>query len=681
MEFTAYKQEVESLGIGKRLRDATYLHESAFSHISEDLVHFTLTVAAKYAGDLSWNVAKYSRRDFKISLLSYPTFFDDSYPALTGSITIDLVRSKSRKTDYSHSDNPPILHRKETLVSPDHPAYADFIAITKEGESLGLYETSSRIGFRKSWERLISNKGYTLIDGRLVPKANLMAASGSSEAEDICIDRHRTAIERDRLSAPMQYLARHGYLNGDYSILDYGCGKGHDLLELEAHGVDAAGWDPELRPDGPRRVSDVVNVGFVINVIENRAERIAVLKQAFELTKRVLAIAVMIGGEGTIQKFRPYKDGVITSRNTFQKYFSQSELRSFIETSLDQQALAVAPGIFLVFKDELEEQRFLSNRQRVRREWRQITVREKSAPTVDYQKLIEGNVDLFQAFWRTCLDFGRIPANDEFDRSDELRHLIGSHKKGFEASANYFGCDEYAQAREGRIEDITVFLALSFFGRREAYAKMPISLQRDIKAFFDKPSIAHEVARLALFSVADTDKITKACLEARERLNCGHLEPDHAYVVDATKLKSLPGILRIYVGCAAQLYGDIDGVDLVKIHMSSGKVSLMIYDDFDKPLPRLKERIKIRLRDQAIDWFYYGDGYEPQPLYLKSLYMSVKEPRYAEQVAFDQRVANLSGIDLSDYGPSLSEFELILTANQLSLDRITQGLSHTAHSK
>ena len=681
MEFAAYKKAVESLRIGKRLPDATYLHESTFPQISEDLAHFTLTVAAEYAGGLSWNVAKYSRRDFKISLLSYPTFLDDSYPALAGSITVDLVRGKSRKTDYSHSDNPPILHRKETLVSPDHPAYADFIAVTKEGESLGLYETSSRIGFRKSWERLISNKGYTSIEGHLVPKANLMAASEPSESEDIRIDRHLTAIDRDRLSAPMQYLARHGYLNGDYTILDYGCGKGHDLLELEAHGIDAVGWDPELRPDGPRRASDVVNVGFVINVIEDSAERIAVLKQAFELTKCVLTIAVMIGGEGTIQKFRPYKDGVITSRNTFQKYFSQSELRSFIETSLAQQALAVAPGIFLVFKDELEEQRFLSNRQRVRREWRQISVRERSAPTVDYQKLIEGNIDLFQAFWKTCLDFGRMPANDEFDRSDELRHLIGAHKKAFEASGNYFGSDEYAQAREGRIEDITVFLALSFFGRRQAYAKMPISLQRDIKAFFDKPSIAHEVARLALFSVADTDKITQACLEARERLDCGHLESDHAYVVDASTLESLPGILRIYVGCATQLYGDIHGVDLVKIHMNSGKVSLLIYDDLDKPLPLLKERIKIRLRDQEIDWFYYGDGYEPQPLYLKSLYMSAEAPRYAEQVAFDQRVANLPGIDLSDHGPSLSEFELILAANQLSLDRIIQGLSHTAHSK
>ena len=98
----------------------------------------------------------------------------------------------------------------------------------------------------------------------------------------------------------------------------------------------------------------------------------------------------------------------------------------------------------------------------------------------------------------------------------------------------------------------------------------------------------------------------------------------------------------------------------------------MVYDDFSKPLPLLKERIKIRLRDQEIDWFDYGGGYEPQPLYLKSLYMSEKETGYAEQVAFDQRVANVPGIDLSEHGPTLTEFEQILAANELTLEEITQ---------
>lgn len=671
MEFEKYKEAVESLVTGKRLPDAVYLHRSALPNASKTLTDFVEATVANCSDGVDWNVIKLFRRDLKFSLLSYPTFFDESYPALTGSATIDLIRGRVRNTNYSDADNPPILHRKETLLSEDHPARAQFVAITQEGEAIGLYEKGKRIGFRKSWERLISSKGYQLVDGHLIPKATVDLQKMVGEG-DVEIDRHLTAIHRDQLSMPMQCLARHDYLSGDYSVLDYGCGKGHDVAELEAHGIDVVGWDPQFRPQTKRRASDLVNLGFVVNVIEDRVEREEVLVQAFQLAKKVLAVSVMIAGEATIQKYTPHKDGVITSRNTFQKYYSQSEIRSFIETVLERSAIAVAPGVFFVFKDEIEEQRFLSRRQRVRREWRQLTVRDRAATPVNYQDLIESNEQLFREYWTVCLDLGRLPTNDEFERSEELRHLIGSHKKAFNACSDYFGEAEYLAAREGRIEDMVVFIALGFFGRRQAYRKMPIGLQRDIKAFFDKPSVAHDVARGALFGVAKTSNITEACLEARERLDSGHLETDHSYVVHASLLSRLPGILRIYVGCAMQLYGDIDDVDLIKIHMTSGKVSLMIYDDFAKPLPLLKERVKIRLRDQEIDWFDYGGGYEPQPLYLKSLYMSEDETGYTEQHAFDQRVARLPGIDLSAHGPTFTEFEQVLAANGLTLDTIAR---------
>ena len=674
MNFAAYKVLIDAIQIGKRLPDAIYLHESAIGRASGELNAFTSQVAAEYAEDFSWNVAKYFRRDFKLSLLVYPTFLNESYPAFAASVTVDLVRGRSRRTDYRRSDNPPILHRKESLVAPEHPAFAEFAAITREGEALGLYKNSRRIGFKKSWERAISNSGYSLVNGHLMPKLRPEAITEKTGDADAEIERHRTAIDRDRLSAPMKILVCHGYLSGDYTVLDYGCGKGHDVLELEAHGIDVMGWDPVYRPDSEPRVSDIVNLGFVINVIEDPAERVRALNDAFARTRQVLAVAVMLGGESTVRKFQRYKDGVITSRNTFQKYYTQSEIRGFIETTLKSQAIAVAPGIFFVFKDELEEQRFLANRQRVRREWRQITVREKAAPVVDLQRVIEEHIDLFQAFWEVCLDFGRLPANDEFDRSEELRHVVGSHKKAFYASSRYFGTGDFDRARDGRIEDITVFLSLSLFGRRQAYAKMPISLQRDIRAFFGKPSTAQQVSRLALFSVADTEKITNACLDARERVGCGHLETDHSYTIHASQLPMLPGILRIYVGCATQLYGDIDDVDLVKIHMNSGKVSLMRYDDFNKRLPLMKERIKIRLRDQEIDWFDYSGEYEPQPLYLKSLYLSEEDECFRKQRAFDQRVANLRGIDLTRHGPSLTELKQILAQNRLTL----QGLTGTA---
>ena len=55
----------------------------------------------------------------------------------------------------------------------------------------------------------------------------------------------------------MQSLANHDYLNGRYSVFDYGCGKGDDLRELQAHGIKAIGWDPVYLPQNEKQPSDI----------------------------------------------------------------------------------------------------------------------------------------------------------------------------------------------------------------------------------------------------------------------------------------------------------------------------------------------------------------------------------------------------------------------------------------
>ena len=97
----------------------------------------------------------------------------------------------------------------------------------------------------------------------------------------------------------MQILARHGYLDGQYSIFDYGCGKGDDLRELEAHGIDAAGWDPNFYPEADIAPAEIVNLGFVLNVIEDREERDETLKTAWSFTERFLVASVMVAGESS----------------------------------------------------------------------------------------------------------------------------------------------------------------------------------------------------------------------------------------------------------------------------------------------------------------------------------------------------------------------------------------------
>ena len=82
----------------------------------------------------------------------------------------------------------------------------------------------------------------------------------------------------------------------------------------------------------PRVHADVVNLGYVINVIEDTTERCNTLRQAWDLCRNVLIVSaqILIAGRGSQQV--EFGDGVLTRRGTFQKYFTQGELREYIET-------------------------------------------------------------------------------------------------------------------------------------------------------------------------------------------------------------------------------------------------------------------------------------------------------------------------------------------------------------
>ena len=147
-------------------------------------------------------------------------------------------------------------------------------------------------------------------------------------------------------------------------------------------------------------------------------------------------------------------------------------------------------------------------------------------------------------------------------------------------------------------------------------------MQLDIKAFFRNYSEARAYAKEMLFSVSDVETIYEACISANERLPASELNGQHDLVFHKDYLNQCPVQLRIYVGCATQLYGDLDSVSLIKAHILSGKVSLMVYDDWSKDVPMLTERIKIKLREQEIDFFDYIGEYKPQPLTNKDSFVS-----------------------------------------------------------
>lgn len=671
MDYKQYKSLVDQITIGKKLPDAIYLHESALnSALPPGLLSFTHNfIETIEIPKKEWNIVKFYRRDFKLSLLLYPEFSSDSYPALLKSYTVNLKNSTFRISDYGKSDNPPILHRKETFIVPKHPSFPLFAEITKEGEAAGLYSNPKLIGFRSSWYRLIHKKGYALVKGRLVRKSSItINANNTNFKLDEPVKRHLTAIDRNALSAPMKTLARHNYLNGDHTIFDYGCGKGDDVRELEVHGLDIAAWDPVYVPDGKKRKSHIVNLGFVINVIETRKERDSTLKDAFKFANKFLVVSAMIAGEATTNKFIPYLDGSLTTRGTFQKYYSQLELKAYIEDIIGVNAIPVSPGIFYVFKDKKEEEFFLSERQKTHHTWAHLSERTRKVRGRSAKDIIEKNKQLFNDFWQTCLELGRLPATSEFEFSSQIRKVAGSLPKAFNYINEYYDTSDFISAEASRRNDLLVYFALGLFEQRKALIHLPDSLKRDIKAFFKShPEVQNEAKQL-LFSISEPSNIENACATAYATLGCGHLNEGHSLIIHRSYLGELPPILRVYVGAATKLYGDIDNIDLIKIHMTSGKVSLMIYDDFDnKPLPPLKERIKINLRKQYIDFFEYGGEFPYQPLYLKSIYIKPEYLNYKKQVSFDNSLNKINLFDLDSYGPSMEEFTKLLAEKNLEI--------------
>jgi DNA phosphorothioation-associated putative methyltransferase len=182
--------------------------------------------------------------------------------------------------------------------------------------------------------------------------------------EGPAIQRHKTAIRRGDFSRPVKWLLRDGLVVKGITFFD--CGRGEDLQLLTAEGIACAGWGPAFRPDAAPQEADVVNLGYVLNVIEDPQERAATLQSAWALCRQLLAVSAQVLLAGRGKEPIEFGDGVLTGRGTFQKYFEQAELKAYLEAQLQVEAIPAGIGTFYLFKDEARQQQFLANRFRRR---------------------------------------------------------------------------------------------------------------------------------------------------------------------------------------------------------------------------------------------------------------------------------------------------------------------------
>lgn len=651
--------------LGKHIADHFYLHIS-FLGALDTVWREQVDAAEILAGvqrEQDFNVVKFSKSSVRLTLLDYPGFFEQGFPTLRRYWTVDIAAQKVQFRTYDGSLNPPILHRKELLLPPDNPHQSAFAELTAAAEKLGLFDDTTRIGFQQAWEKRVTDVGYQVLGNALIPLGN-DEAPHEIDSTYTGVARHLTALRRYSFSAPMQTLARFGFLDGSKTVFDYGCGRGDDLRGLLENGIEAAGWDPYYAKESEKRPAHIVNLGFVINVIEDPEERRAAVQAAYALAQELLVVSVMLANPEAVRG-TPYGDGVLTSRNTFQKYHTQGELRAYLAEVLDEEPVAVGPGIFYVFKDKDAEQRFLSGRQENRRNVLRLTQLSRPERPVrparrdKAEEKFQQHRELLDALWETCLALGRDPDRAEVPHIEDIANLFGSLPAAlrFVKSRKDDADAILEQARQSRMDDLRVYFAQLQFDGRKPYRHLENRLQRDVKAFFGDYKEALHAGRELLFAAGKPEAVNPACYEAAER-GLGWLEEGESLTLPTEYVVQLPALLRAYIGCGLRLYGDAESADLLKIHIHSGKLTLMSFDDFaGQPLPRLRLRVKIKLREQDLDVFEYGGSYTPPYLYRKSRYINEEFPRYAEQLAFDESLEALALFDLDGHGPKPEAFE------------------------
>lgn len=417
------------------------------------------------------------------------------------------------------------------------------------------------------------------------------------------IHRHKTAIGRRALSKPMRLAQEAGLIGPERSVFDYGCGKGGDLTILRSLGVSCVGWDPVHRPDAERVEADVVNLGFVVNVIEDPRERASALRGAWGLARQVLIVSARLDYEPDAAFHREFGDGCLTRRDTFQKFYSQHELREWINATLQVESVAAAPGVFFVFRDEQLRQTFAAAR------YRRSTAAPRqslsNAMFQEHRELLQGVMDFVAAR-------GRLPEGQELDLSP-LVGVFGSVRRAFALVERVTGADGWQKIRDERSQDLLVWLALAQFGKRPRFCALSAEMQADVRAFFGAYSRACESADELLFSAGKTEAISAACAAAP----CGKLTPEALYV-HTSGIGHLPPLLRVYEGCARNYVGVVEGANLVKLHRLKPKVSYLSYPEFDSdPHPALAGALVVPLNSFDVKYWNYLDAANPPILHRK----------------------------------------------------------------
>jgi DNA phosphorothioation-associated putative methyltransferase len=221
---------------------------------------------------------------------------------------------------------------------------------------------------------------------------------------------------------------------------------------------------------------------------------------------------------------------------------------------------------------------------------------------------------------------GRVPDPVEFAGAQPVIERFRSLKRAFAAIQRITDPAAWEAIARRRREDLLVYLALARFRKRPALSSLPLTLQRDMRAFFGGYSKGCEEADALLFKAGEEGATDEAC----RRATVGKLLPDDLYV-HRSALDELEPLLRIYEACGRAYLGEVEGANIIKIHRRSRKLSYLVYPELESDShPALQRCVKLNLRTRQIECYDYGQSAKPPVLHRKESFLAAGDPRRAK---------------------------------------------------
>jgi len=293
-------QRSKKYSVGKTIGSNTWVHKQYETVFPKKL----LRAAKKHLVSFDYTVVKYDSKAEAISFIQSPDF-DTADEPIVGDVT-RISAEGAVKRIRGDIKNSLIYHHKWLMVKDDYRGFDVGISIARSKTWKAIVGVDSKVSSR------IGRLNYWLDE--IVPRI----------VEDDTKRSGKTAMSRNDVSKPTRTLLLAGYVQG--SVLHHGCGKAlRDSQTLKEIATEYAEFDPTYAPD--RSVLSKKYTTVISNYVMNTLPR-----EARSLVWRDLARCTGDSAYITIRQDdiqgEPFKDGILTSKKTFQIFIADVDFVS-----------------------------------------------------------------------------------------------------------------------------------------------------------------------------------------------------------------------------------------------------------------------------------------------------------------------------------------------------------------